>query len=471
MTQGKGIYSQSAYGPTWKHLRNPQAKFQEDTACAKNCGRGICSLFLRNCCRPSMKNLKKEVPGHPSSFMEQESFRRINEGYSYSLEQQGTAPAAPESAISSWKDKLTRILESRLFSHYFRREAEHQGNVVRCINSLAKALDSRKERQSDELSATAHRLEIEFSRKLNELKANYDQKLAELGAGMQQHRSQLETLDSVSRGLEQIVSRISSKRPTPATASDASATDQPESAEETTTYDYLLLENRYRGSESEIRERLREYPELFAKSDLSKKSGKVFEIGAGRGELQTLFAERGISSYGMDLDAAMVEVCREKGLDVSLGDALSHLSDCPEHSLAGVIAIQVVEHLTLDQLRALFENCAKKVVQGGLVVFETINTESLLALGHNYFRDPTHIWPLHPETLRYLMDLHGLKVIEVKRRSPYPESACLQEVELSPELPPRWHATVASINHNTRILNSLIYGYQDYCIIAEVPNR
>jgi O-antigen chain-terminating methyltransferase len=78
-------------------------------------------------------------------------------------------------------------------------------------------------------------------------------------------------------------------------------------------YSYLLLENRFRGSEVEIRRRLSIYPPLFAGS-----SKPVLEIGPGRGELQQLFKEQHVPSYGVDMDPAMVEACKTKGFDVRL---------------------------------------------------------------------------------------------------------------------------------------------------------
>jgi O-antigen chain-terminating methyltransferase len=424
-----------------------------------------------------MGNQTKE-PRTNCAFAERESFQRINQSHTYPLRisGEGSSSAVSQQADSTkrkWARRLREFIESKLFGAYFRKEAEYQADLVRCINALAETLDSREERYRDDLSATAHRLEIEFSRSLNQVKAEYAEKLAQTESAIKQHGKQLETLDSVARGLERIVSQLSkpplSRSSESAVAASEASSEADSDPNTITDYNYLLLENRYRGSEEEISRRLSDYTDVFVENGLSNNNCPVLEIGSGRGELQTLFKAAGVASYGMDLDAAMVEVCREKGLDVSQGDALSHLAELKDSSLSGIIAIQVVEHLTLDQLNRLFSLSAEKVVSGGVLVFETINTESLLALAHNYFRDPTHIWPLHPETLRYTMDLSGLKVRELRKRSPYPDEVCLQELRIDPELPPRWQTTINAINHNTNILNSLIYGFQDYCIIAEVP--
>ena len=105
---------------------------------------------------------------------------------------------------------------------------------------------------------------------------------------------------------------------------------------------------------------------------------------------------------------------------------------------------------------------------GGRVIFETINPRSLLALSSNYFRDLTHVWPLHPDTLSYAMNLAGLQVREVKYLSPVSEEAQLRPVAVEEYMTPRWALAVERLNSNFEQLNELLYGYQDYCVIAEV---
>ena len=129
--------------------------------------------------------------------------------------------------------------------------------------------------------------------------------------------------------------------------------------------------------------------------------------------------------------------------------------------------MQVVEHLTKEQLARLFELCKSKVEKGGRVIFETINPRSLLALSSNYFRDPTHVWPLHPDTLAYAMSLAGLKIVETKFLSPVDQGSLLKPIPAGEFMTPRWAFTVETLNRNLTQLNDLLYGCQDYCIVAE----
>jgi hypothetical protein len=168
-------------------------------------------------------------------------------------------------------------------------------------------------------------------------------------------------------------------------------------------------------------------------------------------------------------DPAMVEEALQHGLDVRFGDGLAHLRTLEPGSLGGLIAIQVVEHLRPEQLKELFELSKSRVARGGRVIFETINPKSLTALSSNYFRDPSHVFPLHPDTLSYGLTLAGLKVEEIKYLSPVPAEAQLKEIPAEEYLTPRWVQTLNLINHNLRQLNELLYGCQDFCIVAKVP--
>jgi 2-polyprenyl-3-methyl-5-hydroxy-6-metoxy-1,4-benzoquinol methylase len=392
------------------------------------------------------------------------------------------------------KRKILAWFWDSLLKDYFTKEREFQANVVRLFNNFTRYVDERDasnfwelirkidvdvskaleriERIADEhgaaLRMSEKRLNQEF---FSALKAT-EMRVAELAGLLAQQQAQVKTLDSVTSGLEGIISRAASGA--------SSGTDQGSTASgyklevktESLTqglgskdYSYLMLENRFRGAESEILARQQFYAEYFASAPVG---GSVLDVGCGRGELLEVLSQRAISAYGIDLDTAMIELCREKKLNVQEADVLEHLRALEDRTLSGLIALQVVEHLTMPQLKELFILCTCKLKTGSRVIFETINPRSLLALSSNYFRDPTHVWPLHPDTLAYLMSLNGLRVIETRMLAPVAASACLHEIPVSTHLSEAQRIQTELINSNIRQLNALIYGEQDYCVVAEV---
>jgi len=437
-----------------------------------------------------------------------EELRHLNSNYAFSSKLSFDSLASHRPgflgrAIVAAKRKLVRIIFDSLLKDYFAAERDFNANIVRFLNDVSKYVDARDasnfwelirkidvdttksmeriERISDEHMASLRSSERQVFEELYRSLSEVNGHLTKLQGSSEKQEVGLKTVESVARGLEGALARLSraSSAAATSTAAPGSAVSAapgsavsaaPGSAMQSSSamiesvpdQSYLMLENRFRGSEQEISQRLEVYPPIFSRAKLP-----VLEIGPGRGELQMLFRGAGVPSYGVDMDEAMVECAKEHGVDARLGDGLQHLAQVPDRSLGGVIAIQVVEHLTRTQLHSLMELCSRKVVAGGRIVFETINPQSITALSSNYFRDPTHVWPLHPDTLSYMMTLATLDIKEVRLLSPVSPAAQLKSVPVSEYMTPRWMETVGVFNRNIEQLNQLLYGHQDYAVIAE----
>jgi SAM-dependent methyltransferase len=209
--------------------------------------------------------------------------------------------------------------------------------------------------------------------------------------------------------------------------------------------DYFAFESRMRGSVEAIRERQRRYVEDF------RAAGPVLDIGCGRGELLSLLRETGVEARGIDADADMVAYARGEGLDVEQADLVEYLERLEDGSLGGIFMGQVVEHLPPGVLVRSLELAARKLRPGGLLVAETINPLSPLALRH-YFADLTHAQPLVPETLELLARQSGFAETDVRYLNEPAERLT------EPEDP--------VIAANVRRLNELLFAPLDYALIA-----
>jgi O-antigen chain-terminating methyltransferase len=221
--------------------------------------------------------------------------------------------------------------------------------------------------------------------------------------------------------------------------------------------DYFAFESRMRASTEEIRERQRVYVSLF------RDAAPVLDVGCGRGEFLSLLREAGVEARGVDADGDMASYARGEGLDVEQADALVYLEAVDDASLGGVFAAQLVEHLPPPALLRLLELAARKLRPGGLLVAETINPLSPLALRH-YFADLTHAQPLVPETLELLAKQAGFRETELRYANPPAEK--LREVELPPD--EHFDAARDALGHNVRRLNETLYGPLDYALVARV---
>jgi O-antigen chain-terminating methyltransferase len=159
----------------------------------------------------------------------------------------------------------------------------------------------------------------------------------------------------------------------------------------------------------------------------------------------------------------MVAYARGEGLDVEQGDALAYLERLDDGALGGIFLGQVVEHLPPSALVRLLELSHAKLREGGVLVAETINPLSPIAL-RNYFADLTHAQPLVAETLALLMEQAGFRAVETRYLNAPPAEERLREVELPPE--PEFDAAREALAQNVRRLNDQLFGPLDYAIVA-----
>jgi SAM-dependent methyltransferase len=221
---------------------------------------------------------------------------------------------------------------------------------------------------------------------------------------------------------------------------------------------YVGFEDRFRGSAGEIRGRVQEYvPILAAAAD-------VVDIGCGRGELLGLLKEKGTTARGVDSNPAMVGVCRSRGLDVERGDALEYLARQKDGSVGALVAIQVVEHFEPRYLARFLETAFHALRPGAPIVLETINPACWMAFFETYIRDLTHARPLHPDTLRYLVEASGFSKVDVQFRQPVGDRDRLEKVPApaSPDLAP----IAAALNAHADKLNARLFSSMDYVVIG-----
>lgn len=209
--------------------------------------------------------------------------------------------------------------------------------------------------------------------------------------------------------------------------------------------DYFAFESRMRGSVESIRDRQRLYV------DVLRDAAPVLDAGCGRGELLGLLREAGVEARGIDADSDMVAYARGDGLDVEQADLVEYLQGAADSSLGAIFMGQVVEHLPAPTLVQTFQLAAAKLRPGGVLIAETINPLSPIAL-RNYFADLTHAQPLVPETLELLARQSGFAETEIRYLNEPAERLT------EPDDP--------VIAANVRRLNDLLFAPLDYALVA-----
>jgi O-antigen chain-terminating methyltransferase len=225
---------------------------------------------------------------------------------------------------------------------------------------------------------------------------------------------------------------------------------------------YLELERRHRGTEEEIRERITAY--LPWLTELPE-GAPVLDLGCGRGETLALLRDHGIAARGVDSSARMVALCRERGLEASEGDLFASLETLPAASLGAVVSFHVIEHLPGPALDRLVRLAWRALKPGGVLILETPNPLSMVVAARNFWLDPTHVRPVHPDSLKLMYELAGFDPVERLDLRPFPVPERLPEIDLA-KLPEEQRQLADRVNRLRDRIDELLFGFQDFGMVG-----
>jgi 2-polyprenyl-3-methyl-5-hydroxy-6-metoxy-1,4-benzoquinol methylase len=225
--------------------------------------------------------------------------------------------------------------------------------------------------------------------------------------------------------------------------------------------DHFDFAKAYRGDEDEIRARLEKYARNYGPVK------RVLDFGCGRGEFLLACSRLDIGAYGVDRDADMISHCGLQGLEAIQGDALQHLKELPARSLDGIFSAQVVEHLTPAEIVQLIQLASEKLKRGGKIIIETINPNTWSAMRWFYL-DPSHSQPVPADMLRFFLQEANFEVLDTLYSSPVAENDRLSLMKVDSQLEDSSLADLLTQNNeNLQRLNDLLFGPQDFAIVAE----
>ena len=275
---------------------------------------------------------------------------------------------------------------------------------------------------------------------INSKAAELDNRIASLIRELRRYEHQSITQPSSLQAVDQANAVSSPAVTTPATPATASSFDM-ESF-------YVAFEDKFRGTRDDIQGRLQAYLPYVTKF-AGQPDARVVDIGCGRGEWLELLKQHDIAAIGVDLNSAMVDVCRSVGLQAEYDDAVEWLRRQPEGSLAAVTGFHIIEHLPFETMVAMFDAALHALRPDGLIIFETPNPENVIVGSCNFYYDPTHQHPLVPTVIEFLARQRGFAHAEILRMHPFAED---QRIHEDTDL--------------ARRLNHLFYGPQDFAILA-----
>lgn len=224
---------------------------------------------------------------------------------------------------------------------------------------------------------------------------------------------------------------------------------------------YHDFEEKFRGSQDLIRERLRVYIPVLQKHIPDWSQGRFVDVGSGRGEWLDILRENGASDYvGVDLNARQNAICEERGHHVVQMDCIQYLASLPDNSVDLVSGFQIIEHLCMSDLMDLLQESHRVLKPGGMVLFETPNPKNLMVGADMFYTDPSHKRPLDPTMVSFLVEWCGYTQVQCIDANSHPWSARLEI--------PHWteDGEERQLLKEFNDMKWLLYGPQDYAVIG-----
>jgi O-antigen chain-terminating methyltransferase len=172
-------------------------------------------------------------------------------------------------------------------------------------------------------------------------------------------------------------------------------------------FDYVGFESVFRGPEELVRKRQEVYAPFFVGRT------SVLDVGCGRGEFLELMRDRDVPVTGVDLNSAMVALCRAKGFaNIHEADAVAWLDQSVGEAFDAIFSAQFIEHVPFESLVRFVARSYRRLASGGVFIAETVNPQSIDAF-KTFYVDPSHVRPLFPEVMAFLCRSVGFGEVRV----------------------------------------------------------
>lgn len=143
----------------------------------------------------------------------------------------------------------------------------------------------------------------------------------------------------------------------------------------------------------------------------------IADVACGYGRLIRYFAKRGYTNVrGVDISPDQVAIAQTISPTIELGDAVEFLGR-NSGQFAVITALDIVEHLTKNELIDFLDACLAALRPGGALIVQTPNADSPSGYSVRY-ADFTHEICLSPQVLKTVLDVCGFRDFEAREQRP-----------------------------------------------------
>jgi len=157
------------------------------------------------------------------------------------------------------------------------------------------------------------------------------------------------------------------------------------------------------------------YESQLKRLGIPYKGINALEIGFGNGSFMQFLLDNGSSVEGIEIQEPLLNAARAKGMQVQ-----SSIDDVAHGPYDLIVALDVLEHLTLEELKALFPKCRALLKEEGAMLFRFPNADSFAGMGAQN-GDFTHITAIGQTKLQQIAGPSGLKIEKFEAEDVYPK--------------------------------------------------
>jgi SAM-dependent methyltransferase len=149
------------------------------------------------------------------------------------------------------------------------------------------------------------------------------------------------------------------------------------------------------------------------------RDARILDLGCGHGVLVHFAREAGFRNVsGVDRSAEQVAEARRLGIDgVVQGDLMDTLRSLPDGSHQTIVAFDVIEHFTRDELLPLVDEVQRVLRAGGRWIIHTPNADSPF-FGRIRYGDLTHEQAFTPTSIAQLLFASGFSDVDCFEDAP-----------------------------------------------------
>jgi predicted TPR repeat methyltransferase len=188
-------------------------------------------------------------------------------------------------------------------------------------------------------------------------------------------------------------------------------------------YSSYISSGQAKSSEANIHlvlDKVKPYADKLIKKFLQKKEqALIYDLGCGYGKYLYFLKERGfLNLKAVDISAQQVELAHKIGLqkEVEHGEIRDFLKRHPEPADV-ILLMDILEHLTKDELFDLLDVVMPKIKQGGLAIIHVPNGEGIFG-SRKMHGDLSHEVCFTPDSINQVLKIVGFRTISVYEDKP-----------------------------------------------------